>query len=176
VTDYTPKPRHWIISVLILLALAFAGGSPAAANEKVGICHATGSESNPYVFIEVAEQAALNAHIDRDTGNLHGDRLGNMDFYADDESACAATEPSPPATETPQETPDATPTDIPSAAPTPTAEDSSTLGEIHVVVTDVPDTAMASSQLTAGIALMVLGVIVLSLGFLALVALTRRGR
>ena len=174
-TDYTPKARHWIISVLILLALAFAGGSPTAANEKVGICHATGSESNPYVFIEVAEQAALNAHIDRDTGNLHGDRLGNMDFYADDEADCPSTEPTPTATEVPQETPDATPTDIPSAAPTPTADDSSTLGELPPAVTEVPNTAMAS-QVSTGIALMILGTIMLVIGLLALFTLARRGR
>lgn len=55
-----------------------ASGCPAAAHDaahgaadeskKVTICHATGSETNPYVVITVAEQAWLNGHKDGHNG------------------------------------------------------------------------------------------------------------
>jgi len=32
--------------------------------DKVSICHATGSETNPYVFITIAKQAVLGGHLD----------------------------------------------------------------------------------------------------------------
>jgi hypothetical protein len=48
-----------------------AGGCPAgddsahgSDSKKVTICHATGSEKNPYVVITIAEQAWLNGHKD----------------------------------------------------------------------------------------------------------------
>ena len=53
-----------------------AGGCPAGDNgdhgpesKKVTICHATGSEKNPYVVITVAEQAWLNGHKDGHNGH-----------------------------------------------------------------------------------------------------------
>jgi len=46
-------------------ASATGGDNPSADNKKVGFCHATGSESNPYVFIETSVMAFYNAgHID----------------------------------------------------------------------------------------------------------------
>jgi hypothetical protein len=49
-----------------LSVTAFAAGTASATNvtisdHKVGICHATGSKTNPYVFIVVDKHAA-NAH------------------------------------------------------------------------------------------------------------------
>lgn len=52
-----------------------AGGCPGAEHggngsdsKKVTICHATGSEKNPYVVITIAEQAWLNGHKDGHNG------------------------------------------------------------------------------------------------------------
>ncbi len=106
----------YAVILALILAFAFAVGNATAA-DKVGICHATGSESNPYVFIVIAEQAAEAAHIDRDTGNLHGDQLGNVDFYAESEAECNTT-PTPAPSSSPTLTP--TPTVAPTATPTPT--------------------------------------------------------
>ena len=49
------------------------GGDNESDSKKVTICHATGSEKNPYVVITIAEKAWLNGHKDG-----HG---GNPDLY-----------------------------------------------------------------------------------------------
>lgn len=36
--------------------------------DKITICHATGSTTNPYVIITIAKQAVLNAHVDHQDG------------------------------------------------------------------------------------------------------------
>jgi Tol biopolymer transport system component len=38
--------------------------TPKPPNEKITICHATGSEKNPYVVITVADDGVYNGHID----------------------------------------------------------------------------------------------------------------
>lgn len=43
-------------------------GDHGSDSKKVTICHATGSEKNPYVIITVAEQAWLNGHKDGHNG------------------------------------------------------------------------------------------------------------
>lgn len=55
------------------ITLAFAGtffglmsGTAGATNDKVAVCHATGSASNPYVLIVVSEKAWENAHSDHE--------------------------------------------------------------------------------------------------------------
>ena len=58
---------------LALLAGATqAETASAKPHDKVEICHATGSETNPYIDIEVSEDAAYNGHIGKDSGNQHG--------------------------------------------------------------------------------------------------------
>jgi LPXTG-motif cell wall-anchored protein len=88
-----------VVITALLLVLAFSM-TAEGASEKVQLCHATGSESNPYVLIEVAPTAVENAHVDRETGNLHGDSLGNQDFIVTDDQPCPPTaDPTPPSTE-----------------------------------------------------------------------------
>ena len=133
----------------LALVLVLSLSLPVLAQEKVGICHATGSESNPYVFIEIAEPAVEAAHIDKDTGRLHGDHLGNVDFYAEEESEClvdGSTEPTP----TPnQPTPTPTPTESPVPTPSPEVPvtgPTSTPGTTRVTVPGgLPDTSMLGS-------------------------------
>lgn len=51
---------RFIIIALVILGLSAT--SAALAGEKVIVCHATGSQSNPYVEIEVAKQAWESGH------------------------------------------------------------------------------------------------------------------
>lgn len=68
----TPKPRSRMtrvpVSVLLAGALlafvAIATPANAVAPAMVTICHATASETNPYVSITIAPQAVIAAHID----------------------------------------------------------------------------------------------------------------
>jgi hypothetical protein len=64
-------------SVLVGAVVAALGGilTARAKSEKIGVCHHTGSEKNPLVFIEVSEHAA-KAH------EAHGDSVG-VDLQSD---------------------------------------------------------------------------------------------
>ena len=44
-------------------------GDNGSDSKKVTICHATGSEKNPYEVITIAEKAWLNGHKDGHNGN-----------------------------------------------------------------------------------------------------------
>src|SRR5438552_14527795 len=77
-----------------------------SAGSKVGVCHQTGSVSNPVVFIEVAPEA-VPAH------RAHGDRINVT------REQCLGVAPTPTPTPTPGQTPTPTPTPTPSPTPTP---------------------------------------------------------
>lgn len=145
---------------MMLLVVAVPVALANNGQDKVGICHATGSESNPYVFIVIATPADRNAHVIDENGTLHGDRLGNQDFYADKEEECylqvsptpstsaaPTLEPTaaPSMTPTPsvEPTPQATPSDSPkpSATTPPTTPSTKKDSQKDTVVT-MPDTAM----------------------------------
>ncbi|MDQ5825862.1 MAG: hypothetical protein M3441_16840, partial [Chloroflexota bacterium] len=89
---------------------------------KINICHATGSETNPYVLIEISENA-IPAHQDHQEGE---------DIIPAPAEGC----PMPP-TNTPVPTDTKVPTEVPSATPTDTR-----------VVTPPPPTATNTSTET----------------------------
>lgn len=62
-----------------LLVLAFALPASADPPEKITICHATASETNPYVSITIAPQAVVNAHIE----HQHGEDIIPLFTYND---------------------------------------------------------------------------------------------
>lgn len=69
--------------VALVMALSVATVAPATAtrgvDHKVGLCHRTASDSNPYVFIEV-DVASLPAHLNNLPG--HPQKHGRDDYLA----------------------------------------------------------------------------------------------
>lgn len=97
--------------VLVLAVLLALGASIAQAGEKVTICHATGSQTNPFVEITIARQAWENGHSPH---AVHVD-----DFLVTEGQTCVPNVPT--ATLTPTATPIITSTDIPTSTPTQTS-------------------------------------------------------
>jgi hypothetical protein len=64
---------------------AFATKPDASGSHKVGICHRTGSDKNPYVYITI-DVAAIPAHLGSDA---HPEKDGRADMgpYASGENA-----------------------------------------------------------------------------------------
>ena len=111
------------IVLAVLLAIGIALGVQTAANAtadpKVTLCHATGSETNPYVQITVAAAAAYNGHLGADhqggediipeftfRGETYGPQ-GDQSILAN--GCVVETEPSP----SPEPTEPPEPTDTP---------------------------------------------------------------
>ena len=75
--------------VVCVLALAWAPAGSAVAgdkggNDKVTICHRTGSSTNPYVIITISTNA-LPAHVgDESTPAHHPAKDGRTDHILDD--------------------------------------------------------------------------------------------
>jgi hypothetical protein len=129
-----------LAALVVLVGAAFA--VPAfAGNDKVGICHRTGSESNPYVYLSVPADKA-NGHITGDApqhkgdggtkyweaagewdGRVHAAGDPRLDYYASEGTSgdCGTGEPPVDETEppTPTETPTTTPP-VPTETPTTT--------------------------------------------------------
>jgi len=104
--------------MLALVGLVVTGGAASATQpdpeHKVGLCHRTASDTNPYVYIEV-DEASLDAHLNNLPGHpakFNEDGSPRNDYLAESADDCVVTEPSP--------TPTPTPTDPPPTSPPPT--------------------------------------------------------
>jgi hypothetical protein len=157
------------ILLMFLTALVVTDVARAdAAADKVTICHATGSESNPYVVNSPSAAGVYNGHIAHqhsediippfeykgETYSQNWDEAGQEIW----ENGCAVpTEtPDPDPTETPDpdptETPDPDPTETPDPDPTetPDVETSSTQAEClgGALVTTTTDTEGNTTKTT----------------------------
>lgn len=74
-----------ITAVLFVAVVTLLSTTTASANgqDKVSICHRTASESNPYVFITVANPAKVQAHLSGE-GKGHFDTRVGGDYLAED--------------------------------------------------------------------------------------------
>jgi len=132
-----------------LLSIALIGLAAAHDNtDKVSLCHRTASDSNPYVFITVANPSIAAAHLSNDPGHparfwksdgtfqgvAHVKGDPKNDYLAKDKSDCGDEETPPPCEfddslpadsedcVEPTPTPEVTPTPTPEVTPTPTPE------------------------------------------------------
>lgn len=104
-----------IAMVGLLIILGWPGVSKAQEEtHKVTICHATESETNPYVRI-VVDRHAIGGHFDNQGNPLVGHE---QDLLLEGEVDCPGGESQP--------TPTPTVTDDPEATPTPTVEPTET--------------------------------------------------
>lgn len=107
--------RYLVALVVVLVAAMLGVGVVATASadpkEKVGVCHRTASESNPYVYIEVPKDEA-NGHItgtDKQhnhkvywesdgtwRGSAHKTGDERVDYYASSSADCQDTGATPP--------------------------------------------------------------------------------
>jgi len=103
-----------VAMAMIAVPLLLASSAPAVEEGKVGICHTTGSDSKPFVYIEVPEEEA-NGHITgtssdhnaqhawQSAGTWNGvphaaDEL-KMDYFANEEDAATNCGPRTPPTD-----------------------------------------------------------------------------
>jgi hypothetical protein len=102
-----------MLGLILTASVALFNPSPSAsAEDRVTICHRTGSETNPYVVITIDERA-LPAHLE------HGD------IYPVPPGGCPTSTASTP-TGTPTEPPTYTPTGTSTSTPTNTPTDTPT--------------------------------------------------
>jgi hypothetical protein len=98
------------VAVLGLVSVAVLVPTTKAAAEKVTICHATGSEGNPYVAIKVPPNSGYEPHLDDNGSPLNGHE---QDFLLENTDLTDCDN-----VPDPTEAPTATPTDAPTATPT----------------------------------------------------------
>jgi LPXTG-motif cell wall-anchored protein len=148
-----------LLAVLTVYAVAVLAGAASATQpdpeHKVGICHRTASDTNPYVFISV-DEAAIPAHL----GNTHpghkptywksdgtwrgvAHETGDPkdDYLAETASECDDVDVEPTPTPTPTvttPTPTPTPT-VTEPTPTPTPTDTGSPTPTPTVTTDEPN-------------------------------------
>ncbi len=129
--------KRAFLAIVAVLAIALAGSASVSATQhdpdhKVGICHRTASDTNPYVYIEV-DEVAVSAHIGE---SAHPSKDGRNDYLAPNgEVDCNVKEvtpssspssPSPEPSGSPSVTPEPTPSATPSASPNPSTRPSVT--------------------------------------------------
>ena len=102
-------------TVIAVLILAVIGVASAKKDHKVTICHATSSETNPWVRT-VVDEHATSGHFNNN-GTTKAGHEGDVLLAGD--VACPVVEPTP----TPTPTPEVTPTPTPTPTPGPVAEE-----------------------------------------------------
>lgn len=114
------------LAAAAVLAVAPAAGASAA--EKVGVCHATSSASNPYVYIEVAPAALWNSgHVAHEGDIFPAGEWKGQSWEAQGDQAllatgCVAPTPEPDPEPEPEPAPEPEPTPDPAPEPTPEPE------------------------------------------------------
>ena len=150
------------VTLLAGVSLAFSGVVSAAGpmGHRIAICHATGSESNPYTQITV-DKDGLNGHGE-DSADIippfDGSNQGQHTYPAYPglnwtesgqaiwENDCKVVDPTPTPTPTPTASPTTTPTESPTSSPTesptssPTESPTSTPTESPTTPTTIPPT------------------------------------
>jgi outer membrane biosynthesis protein TonB len=111
-----------ILIAVLLLSLTFAG-TVVAKNDKVTICHATSSETNPFVTLTISANAVYGpgGHFNENGTTQAGHE---QDYFGECETPEPTPTPEPTATPepTPTPTPEVTPSPTPEVTPTPTPE------------------------------------------------------
>ena len=186
--------RFTFVAALAMLALLVAATTASATKphpeHKVGICHRTASDTNPYVFIKVDEASLSPGHLDnadpghkprfwksdgtwRGVAHLTGDA---KDDYLAPGGAADCTDvvatPTPTPTETPAETPVETPAETPNQTPRETPAETPFAPPQGGGTP--PDTAM-TAPLGGGLPFAALGIVALiALAALNVIAARRR--
>lgn len=86
------KKKIAMIFAVVALTMSVAATAFATAppDHKVGLCHRTASDTNPYVFITV-DVASLDAHLNNLPGHpakTNADGSPRNDFLADSADQC----------------------------------------------------------------------------------------
>jgi hypothetical protein len=113
---------------MVVTAVLVTQASIAMAGDKVTICHATGSETNPYVLISPSAIGVKAGHLDHQhdediipqftiESGPHAGTYGPQGDQSILANGCVVPSPSPSPTGSPSPTP--TPTETPSPTPTP---------------------------------------------------------
>lgn len=179
--------------LLIVLALPFlvAQGNSEDARQRHSICHATGSESNPYVLITPSEAGVFNGHLGDDHQDGE-DIIPPFEYQGEEysqnwpegqtifENDCEVPEEAPPATAPPTTTSSSTSTTSTSTTTTstlapPTSQPPGEAADEGPVSTTLPEGPQRTELPFTGSFEIALGIIGLGLlaGGIALLALRR---
>ena len=113
----------WATALVLAAATAVYADQPEIL--KIDVCHATGSESNPYVLVNVS----IHSVADADSVGGHGDHeddawepytYGDLDFDGQGDMALCEGAPTDEPEDTPEPTETEEPEDDPTATPDPT--------------------------------------------------------
>jgi hypothetical protein len=133
-THHSSSAKEFLLAAVlavVMTAVLVAQASIALAGDKVTICHATGSETNPYVLISPSAIGVKAGHLDHQhdediipqfTISLgpHAGTYGPQGDQSILANGCVVPTPSPSPSPSPSPTPTETPSPMPSESPSPT--------------------------------------------------------